>query len=274
MAGDLKSVLMCPPTYFRVEYVINPWMKPGIVNTATAIEQWEQLVGVLRDLEVEVQIIEPVAEFPDMVFAADQGLVLDNHVILSAMCYAERQGEVKLYQQWFEERGYTTERLAAGCFEGGECLRMGETFFVGTGFRASRTATESLQTLLKQNVVALDLVDSRYYHLDTCFFPVNDTTAFYYPPAFSQSSQKVLQELVPQLLEFTQEEVEAFAANSIVIQDTVIHAAGNQVFSQRLKKLGFSSIEVSISEFIKAGGGIHCMILPLSYAQERKHYAN
>ena len=31
-----RHYLMCPPTYFAVEYAINPWMDPGRPSTATA----------------------------------------------------------------------------------------------------------------------------------------------------------------------------------------------------------------------------------------------
>jgi N-dimethylarginine dimethylaminohydrolase len=84
-------------------------------------------------------------------------------------------------------------------------------------------------------------------------------SAFYYPPAFSEQSREVLKKLVPNLLEFTKEEVDGFAANSVVTDHHVIHQSGNKTFKQKLRDLGYTSVEVDMQEFMKSGGGTHCL---------------
>jgi N-dimethylarginine dimethylaminohydrolase len=105
----------------------------------------------------------------------------------------------------------------------------------------------------------LEIVDPKYYHLDVGFLPLNSQTAFYYPKAFSKESREVLKKLVPNLIEFTREEVEAFSANSVVTGQTVIHQKDSPTFVNKLKEIGYKSIEIDLSEFMKSGGGAHCL---------------
>jgi N-dimethylarginine dimethylaminohydrolase len=71
-----RSYLMCRPTYFTVEYAINPWMDTGRpVDTARAVAQWERLRDVYLDLGHDVQLVEPLPGLPDMVYAANGATV-------------------------------------------------------------------------------------------------------------------------------------------------------------------------------------------------------
>jgi len=257
------SVLLCSPDHYRVDYVINPWMKPGSVDVVQAKHQWQTLVDTLVSLDVDVKVIPQDPRFPDMVFATDQGWIDGQQVILSNLCFQERKGESLIYQRWFEDHGYTVKSLGETCFEGGECSPMGNKLFLGTGFRASSAAVPKLQQHVSQQVIPLELIKANFYHLDTCFLPINDTTAFYYPSAFSSESQMILQTEVSQLLEFTEAEAYGFAANSFAIGQKMLIAKPNVTFARKLRDLGIEPIELDISEFIKAGGGIHCLILPL-----------
>src|SRR5919112_1563856 len=49
--GTARRYLMCPPRYFTVSYVINPWMDPSRpVDTARAMAQWTALADTYRAL--------------------------------------------------------------------------------------------------------------------------------------------------------------------------------------------------------------------------------
>lgn len=103
----VKQVLMCRPSYFRVEYVINPWMKVGSVDAGRAMRQWERLKAVYLERGIRVSIIEQREDCPDMVFAADQALLLEEKkVLLSRFRYPERQQETNYYLSWFKRHGF------------------------------------------------------------------------------------------------------------------------------------------------------------------------
>ena len=52
-----RSILMCRPEYFTVNYRINPWMHPEQpTDTSLAVSQWEVLYQTYLDLGFDVQI--------------------------------------------------------------------------------------------------------------------------------------------------------------------------------------------------------------------------
>lgn len=258
----VKRVLLCRPSYFTVEYVINPHMEPHAVDTGAALEQWNQLVAALESIGVAVEVIEQQPDVPDMVFATDQGIVRDGTILLANFRYGQRQKERVYYREWFREHGFRLRSLSnIFPFEGGDTLFWNDLLFVGTGFRASLASCEELASKLGVDVMPLRLVDPFFYHLDMAFLPIDDQTAFYYPKAFSRNSANLLKRLIPNLLPFSKEEAEAYAANSFVSGRHIVISAGiPTTFHDRLRALGFTIHEVDISEFKKAGGGIHCLI--------------
>jgi N-dimethylarginine dimethylaminohydrolase len=258
----VKRVLLCRPTHFTVDYIINPHMKPYSVQKNKAMKQWENLVETLKSLNIKVEIIDQEEDVPDMVFATDQGIVRDGAILLANFRYKQRQKERVYYREWFRKNGFRLRALSnIFPFEGGDTLFMGGMLYVGTGFRASISSCEELSQKLSIDVMPLRLVDPYYYHLDMCFLPIDSSTAFYYPPAFSKNSQNIIKRLVPNLYEFTKDDVEAYAANSFVSGKDIVASAGTpEKFQKTIKKLGLTLHEVDMDEFKKAGGGIHCLI--------------
>src|SRR5215813_4075670 len=56
--GMTRRYLMCPPTYFAVDYVINPWMDPDTpVDVDRATAQWTALADTYRRLGHTVELI-------------------------------------------------------------------------------------------------------------------------------------------------------------------------------------------------------------------------
>ena len=85
-------ILMCPPKYFAVEYVINPWMEGQIGNASnsTAVAQWTELHKVVSSL-TGVELIEPGEHLPDMCFAANGGLVVGKRFVKPRFRVAQRK---------------------------------------------------------------------------------------------------------------------------------------------------------------------------------------
>ena len=84
-----NKILMCPPNYFSVDYVINPWMS-GLTeppDIKKAHEQWNQLKDNISQY-ADIEIIEPQPDLPDMVFTANAGVVSGNKAI--AYIYLQR----------------------------------------------------------------------------------------------------------------------------------------------------------------------------------------
>ena len=237
-------------------------MKVGSIDKTAAIAQWHTLANTLTKLGVKTEVIKPVGGLPDMVFAADQAVIKNKNLVLSNFHYPQRRKEVKKYLPWFEKQSFTIYHLPKSHFfeGGGECVWYGELLFVGTGFRNSPQVCKFLSGFLQVETKCLELINPRFYHLDTCLFPLNNSVAFYYPPAFSLPSRAMLKKIVTNLIPLSDHEANNFAANSLVTDHHVIMQKGNKNFADKLHNFGYKTLEIDVSEFMKSGGGIHCLV--------------
>lgn len=113
-------------------------------------------------------------------------------------------------------------------------------------------------------VVICELILPNFYHLDTCFAPVDEKTALWYPPAFSDNTQKEILRRLPQSIAVSEKEANAFVCNAITIRKNVISPIGVADETKKtLKERGFKVTEVDMSEFMKSGGACQCLVLRL-----------
>lgn len=261
-------ILMCAPQHYDVDYVINPWMEGNIHRSSRdrAQDQWNQLYHILKD-HATVERIEPQPGWPDMVFTANAGLVLDKIVVLSRFFHPERQGEEPFFQKWFENQGFTVHSLPKSLpFEGaGDALldRAGGWLWAGYGFRSELDSHPYLAQWLNVEVLSLRLIDRRFYHLDTCFCPLTNGDLLYYPPAFDAYSNHLIERRIPAEKRIAVDEVDAvnFACNAVNVDQTVVMNSASDGLKQTLSQRGFTVIETPLTEFLKAGGAAKCLTL-------------
>ncbi len=265
---DPIRFLMCAPDHYDVDYAINPWMEGNIHRSSRdrAAEQWHNLHHIIKD-EAIVELVAPAQGWPDMVFTANAGLVLDQNVVLSRFLHKERQGEEPYFKQWFADHGYTVFELPPDLpFEGaGDALldREGRWLWAGYGFRTELDSHPLLAKWLDIEVLSLRLIDGRFYHLDTCFCPLTGGYLLYYPPAFDAYSNQVIERRVPAEKRIAIEEPDAvnFACNAVNVNDLVILNKASDSLKQRLAAVGFRVRETPLTEFLKAGGASKCLTL-------------
>ena len=256
---------MCEPTYYGIHYEINPWMNvSNTPDTTVAQRQWLALRDKLLSLGVTIEYVEPTPNQPDMVFTANAGLVKGDICVASKFRFKERQGEEKGYFDWFISHNYKTYFPTTGDFEGeGDALFIGETLICGHGLRSdAKTQIEVCKLLSVNDNIILELIDPRFYHLDTCIAPLNDTTVMAYPPAFSPES---FQRIKSRFTVIAVEETEAllFACNAVILGQNIVLPAGCPQIIKKLEELNFTCHPVELDQFIKAGGAAKCMVLKL-----------
>lgn len=258
-------ILMCPPKYYGIEYEINPWMSRSRgADPSLAKKQWENLYNILeRKLGLKISLLEPQPGVPDLVFTANAGLVSGSVFIPSNFRYPQRQKESPFFRQWFEKQGYEIRPLPENLyFEGeGDALFVGENLFAGYRIRSDIQTHALLGEILQREVLSLELVDSKFYHLDTCFCPLGPEAAAYYPAAFDPYGQRVIKTDVALKLEVSTLEALRFACNAVVVEKKVVLNTGCPELKKNLQTLGYEVWETDLSEFIKAGGSAKCLVL-------------
>jgi len=271
MADARDKILMCPPDHFTVDYVINPWMagQDGVLDKDLAARQWQQLKETIAEY-ADVVTMEPQPELPDLVFTANAGVVLGNKAIASHFMPQERRAEEPHNKRWFAENGFELLDLDEKIgFEGaGDCLfdRGGDWLWTGYGFRTEIEAHDEIRSYFGADVVSIKLTDSRFYHIDTCFCPLNNGFLMYHPPAFDFDSRVAIESRIPPHKRIVVDTMDAgnFACNAVNIGDTVILNRASDPLKARLMLAGFKVREVNLSEFLKAGGSAKCLTLKLT----------
>jgi hypothetical protein len=164
-----------------------------------------------------------------------------------------------------ESRGFDLHHLPRWLsFEGaGDALFLGTRLFFGAGFRTDREAHAIVAEILGVDHVSLDLVDPRFYHLDTCFCPLDSETALCALGAFSEASKRIIQEQVPNLIPVPAQIAAQVACNAMPVGRTVVSSVSIGALQQPLAAAGFDVVGVSMTEFMKSGGGVRCLSLPL-----------
>ena len=100
----------------------------------------------------------------------------------------------------------------------------------------------------------MELINTRFYHLDTCFCPLAPGEAIYYPGAFDAYGRKVIETHIPNLLAVEEAEAHRFACNAVVVGKTVVTNSSCERLGADLKGRGYEPVAVELDEFLKAGG--------------------
>ena len=200
---------------------------------------------------------------PDLVFTANAGLAIGQNFILSSFRHEERRGEEAHCERWFAEHGFEVVKLPPKLvFEGeGDALFCGDVLFCGYKFRSDIQSHLYLAELLRCLVVSVELVNERFYHLDTCFCPLPDGGAIWFPAAFDEYGQRAIRDHCGCLIEVAPEEAADFACNAVVLDRDVVLPAGCPKLRRALTERGYRPHELSMTEFIKAGGACKCLTL-------------
>ncbi len=257
---------MCPPDHYGIEYEINAWMsRERPANAAVAREQWLHLKETLEAAGAVIELAEPVAGLPDMVFTANAGLVHRQLVVLARFRHVERQGEEAEFRRWFEQHGFSVENPPEMLsFEGaGDALFCGETLFAGYRMRSDARGHQQIAERLGCRAIPVELVDPYYYHLDTCFCPLTTDEAIYFPGAFDAYGRQALSHAVPKLIEVAEEEAQRFACNAVVVGRTVVTNTGCDRLHAELAARGYTPKATPLDEFVKSGGSAKCLTLRL-----------
>ena len=257
-----RRYAMTPPTFFTVEYAINPWMDTATpVDTDRAMAQWETLRRTYRDLGHTVDLVEPVAGLPDMVYAANGGLLVNGTAVVARFAYPQRAGEATAYAQWMARHGHRPVQTRHVNEGQGDLLPAGRILLAGHGFRTDRRAHDEIAAMVQMPVVSLELVDPRFYHLDTALAVLDDTTIAYYPPAFSDASRARLLDLFPDAIEVATADAYVLGLNAVSDGLNVVLPAAATGFADQLRRADFRPVGVDLSELLKGGGSVKCCTL-------------
>src|SRR5579871_41281 len=282
MATETSRFLMCRPDHFAVDYAINPWMNPKSWARESKIlvdasqREWAALHRALAGLGAAIELVPPVPHLPDLVFTANAAVVLDRKAVLARFRYPERRGEEEPFERGFralQARGLIdiVAKLPGDLvLEGaGDCVwdRTRNQFWMGYGPRSDRDAAAAIKDIFGVDTVSLELVDARFYHLDTALCPLSRGEVMFVPAAFTTEGLARIHERVAptQRIEVPMEDACHLAANAVCVGDTVVTSYCGDDLRRQLAKRGYQVLNTPLPSFLRSGGAAFCLTLHLDW---------
>jgi N-dimethylarginine dimethylaminohydrolase len=140
-----------------------------------------------------------------------------------------------------------------------------QLFWMGRGPRTDAAAAAIVAETFGQEVVALELADARFYHIDTAFSSLPGGETMYVPGAFTAAGLTAIRERVSPALriELAEEDAVRLAANAVAIDDAVVMSSCSDRLRATLAERGYRVRTTPLGAFLRSGGSAFCLALRL-----------
>jgi dimethylargininase len=229
------------------------------IDVTRAAAQHSAYEKALADGGFDIVRLADLPDHPDAVFVEDTALLLAGHAVVTRPGVESRANETDSTAAGLADH-FELHRLETGFLDGGDVLRIGETFYVGRSTRTDADGIADLRRIvapLGYRVIEAGLRDCLHLKSGATFLGPDGTgtPVLLFNPRSVDPSQFAHVEPV------AVDETEAIAANCLRAGDRLIVPAGNPRTAESLRNRGFTIVEVDVSELQKAESGVTCMSL-------------
>src|SRR5258708_21039034 len=242
---------------------------------AAAAREWAGLHRKLIALGGAVEHVLPAPGLPDLVFTANAAVVLDRQVLLARFRHPERAREEPHFEAAFrslQARGLVDAVRTLPddvVLEGaGDCVwdARGGMFWMGYGPRSDAAARRPVEDTFGCDVLALELADPRFYHMDTALSALSGGEVMYLPEAFTTTGRSEIRERVAphQRIEIGIEDGCRLAANAVCLAGTLIMSDCGDRLRAELAERGYQVVATPLPSFLRSGGSAFCLTLRLA----------
>ena len=222
------------------------------INLQIAKKQHATYCNALKTAGLTVEVLEPLGDFPDSVFIEDNALILEGQVVLCSMKETTRRKESSFLASTLQSRLPVIQLKPPVYIDGGDILQTEDTVFVGQSQRTNPEALKALQSLTSKRIVPIQVKEGLHLKTSVSYLGKNLLVI---------NSSHIEADPFREFEWIEVEEEEAYAANCLTVGENVILPAGFPKLEQRIRKHGFSTLAVEMSEFQKADGGVTCLSL-------------
>ncbi len=231
---------------------------PGKPDFDLALKQHDAYIEALKKCDVDVTVLPADERYPDSCFVEDPALITRACAIITNPGAESRNGE-KDEIIGAVKKFFTDDKIeyikAPGTLEGGDVMMVGDHFFVGRSARTNEEGIRQLTEILaKYDMTCSEVPLTEVLHLKTGVNYLEDNNMlvsgeFVTKPDFEKYNRVEIPE------------DEAYAANCIWVNDTVIVPEGYPTVLKKVQELGYKTLVVDTSEYRKLDGGLSCLSL-------------
>ena len=272
--GVLKHVMVSEPHHLEMvpcNSVTKASLEGGLALCSdTAVSQHGRLIEALEREGVCCHFVPAARDLVDLCFTRDSSLMTPWGLLTLAPALQHRRPESERVRKAAQGWGVPSlGPLTEGRAEGGDiCLvRPGVVAIGWSGERTDESGAEAVAALFEARgwEAIRTRFDPHFLHLDTLITMVDRHRAVACVDALDEHFLRRLRTLEIDLVPVTRDEVAQLCANILSLgQGRLVSPSANRRVNRELERLGYRVIEVDIDQFVRCGGGIHCLTMPLA----------
>ena len=225
------------------------------IDLKRAIAQHHLYEEALKSLGVEVLALPAEPDLPDAVFVEDAAVVLEECAIITRPGADSRKPETDSIAQALAPYRILHPIQAPGTLDGGDVLVVGKQIWVGLTTRSNQSAIDQMQTFLKSFGYSVNSVPvSGCLHLKSAVTQVAEDTLLINPVWVNKA-------IFPGMKFIEVNRSEPYAANALLIGETVLYQPAYPRTCDRLEAVGINPLLLDQSELAKAEGALTCCSL-------------
>jgi dimethylargininase len=219
------------------------------------LKQHAAYLDALAAAGLKLTVLDPLADFPDAHFVEDTAVVTSDVAVITNPGAPSRRGEEEFIAPVLAEFRKIERIRRPGTLDGGDVLQAGNHFFIGLSERTNPQGAEQLGRILQGygytwTTVAVDAG----LHFKSSVNYVGRNTLLVTGDFARDESLQAYDLIVI-------EDAEAYAANTLLVNDHLLMPAGFPNTRRLIEPLGLEIIELEVSEVRKMDGGLTCMSL-------------
>jgi len=218
------------------------------------LDQHSKYAKALEKCGLNIILLEPDNKFPDSTFVEDTAVVNKDVAIVTRPGAPTRRGEEQEINDILIKNFKNVEYIKSpGTLEGGDVLKIENQYYIGLSNRTNIEGADQLIKILKLYGYSCTKVKLKnFLHLKSGISYIGENTIltageFINHQYFKDFSQIVI------------DENEAYAANSLRINDFVLIPKYFNRTKKKINEHGFNIKELDVSEFQKMDGGLSCL---------------
>lgn len=252
-----KNVIVKKPSKSMLDGITSA-PELGKPDYELALKQHEAYIEALKSCGVKVTVLEADEAFPDSCFVEDVAVLSDKCAVITNPGAKSRNGETKGIINTIK-KFYPEDKIeyikSPGTLEGGDIMMVGDHFYVGLSARTNKEGAEQFIKALNKHGLTGSIVPlEKVLHLKTGVNYIENNNMLVSGEFIDKDEFKGFNKIIIP-------EEEAYAANCIWVNDTVIVPEGYPTVKKAIEDMGYKIILVDTSEYRKLDGGLSCLSL-------------
>ncbi len=276
--GPLKDVLLGPAESFdwlgpeNAEYssLVRDSLRKGYrFDRDLALRQHAEMVDAYKDAGVNCHFLPLDHSTCMQVYARDSSFMTPFGAVICQLANPRRRGEYAAALRFYLEHDIPIyDMVSAGNFEGGDfkIIKPGVALVGYTDHRSEGIAAKQVAEWFTAEgwEIKFAPIDSFYVHIDLMVCMLSEHCAAVCLETTDDDIIQWLRSMNIEIIAATFEETMALGCNVVALgNDKVLSTMGATDLNAKMRAAGFTVYDPDMTQFTRAGGGVHCMCQPL-----------